>query len=102
MSDVGRVIDAMIGYYAGDVRRVNHFLKVYGFAKVIGEAENLPLSDQLVLEIAALTHDIGIRNSEKKLSTGTAGSYQELEGRPSAGMLESLGMSPSSSTAFAG
>ncbi len=24
-------------YYAGDVKRINHFIKVYGFAKTIGE-----------------------------------------------------------------
>jgi hypothetical protein len=92
MSDVGKVLDAMIGYYAGDVRRVNHFLKVYGFAKAIGEKENLPARDQFILELAALTHDIGIKNSELKYGS-TAGGYQELEGPPEARkMLASLGI----------
>lgn len=81
----------MIGYYAGDVRRINHFLKVYGFARSIGEKEGLTSDELLILEIAALTHDIGIRNSEKKYNSA-AGNYQELEGPPEARkMLESLG-----------
>lgn len=91
MSSVGRVIDAMIGYYAGDVRRVNHFLKVYGFAKAIGEKERLSSDEQIILEIAALTHDIGIKNSEMKYGS-SAGPYQETEGPPEAEiMLKALG-----------
>lgn len=91
MSSVGRVIDAMIVYYTGDVRRVNHFLKVYGFAKAIGEKERLSAAEQITLEIAALTHDIGIKNSEMKYSS-SAGPYQETEGPPEAEkMLKALG-----------
>ena len=66
MNLIGQIINAMIAYYAGDVRRINHFLKVYGFAKAIGEMEGLDESTEII-EIAALTHDIGIKNSEKKV-----------------------------------
>lgn len=83
MNHIGQVINAMIAYYAGDVRRINHFLKVYGFAKAIGEMEGLDESTQEILEIAALTHDIGIKNSEKKYSS-SAGNYQQIEGPPEA------------------
>ncbi|MDF2539543.1 MAG: hypothetical protein K0S76_2564 [Herbinix sp.] len=83
---IGFVIDAMIKYYAGDVRRINHFLKVYGFAKAIGEMEGLDGETQNILEIAALTHDIGIKNSEMKYNSA-AGNYQELEGPPEARLL---------------
>ncbi len=81
MTRVGRVIDAMTRYYAGDVRRINHFLKVYGYAKVIGELEGLEEGMQELLEIAALVHDIGIKISEEKYHS-SAGKYQELEGPP--------------------
>jgi HD superfamily phosphodiesterase len=81
MDNVGKVTDAMIQYYAGDVRRINHFLKVYGFAKAIGELEGLDKETQETLEIAALTHDIGIKNSEIKYKS-TAGNYQQIEGPP--------------------
>ena len=83
MNHIGQVINAMIAYYAGDVRRINHFLKVYSFAKTIGEMEGLDESTQEIIEIAALTHDIGIKNSEKKYNS-SAGNYQQIEGPPEA------------------
>lgn len=83
MTRVGKVIDAMTEFDAGDVRRINHFLKVYGYAKVIGELEGLEDELQELLEIAALVHDIGIKISEEKYQS-SAGHYQELEGPPAA------------------
>ncbi|MEA4914839.1 MAG: HD domain-containing protein [Christensenella sp.] len=73
----------MTAYNAGDVRRVNHLIKVYGFAKTIGESEALDADTQEILEIAALTHDIGIRNSERKYGNCT-GAHQQEEGPPEA------------------
>lgn len=91
MKKTGKVINAMISYYAGDVRRINHFFKVHGFAKAIGEMEGIDEDLQQILEIAALTHDIGIKNSEKKYDS-CAGNYQQIEGPPEAKrMLEGLG-----------
>lgn len=80
---IGKIIDAMITYNAGDARRVNHLLKVYGFAKSIGEAEGLDAHTQEILEIAALTHDIGIKNSERKFGS-CSGEHQQMEGPPEA------------------
>ncbi|MHB1483903.1 MAG: HD domain-containing protein [Saccharofermentanales bacterium] len=83
MMKTGQVIQAMIGYYAGDVGRINHFIKVYGFAKAIGEMERLDDETLQTLEIAALTHDIGIKNSEIRYGSSD-GKYQEKEGPPEA------------------
>lgn len=83
MSEIGKLIGTMVAYDDGDARRVNHFLKVYGFAKAIGESEGLDKDTQEILEIAALTHDIGIKNSEKKYHS-SAGNYQQIEGPPEA------------------
>lgn len=92
MTEISAVADAMIAYYAKDVKRINHFLKVYGFAKMIGELEGLDSGTQQVLEIAALVHDIGIKNSERKYGS-SAGSYQQTEGPPAArALLEQLGV----------
>lgn len=74
-----QVMNAMIVYFEDDVRRINHFIKVYGFAKAIGELENIDKKTQEILEIAALTHDIGIKISEKKYNS-SAGNYQQIEG----------------------
>jgi len=86
MKNTGELIYAMITYFDGDVRRINHFLKVYGFAKTLGELEGLNESTQKILEAAALTHDIGIKNSEKKYNS-SAGNYQQTEGPPEAEIL---------------
>jgi HD superfamily phosphodiesterase len=92
MNSIANVLNAMIMYYSGDPKRISHFLKVYGFAKAIGENENIGKETQHILEITALTHDIGIKNSEAKWKS-SAGSYQQTEGPPEAKkLLESLGV----------
>ena len=80
---VAIVKDKMIEYYAGDSRRVHHFLKVHSFAKLIAELENMQPDELEVLEIAALTHDIGIKNAELKYGYNN-GRLQEQEGPPEA------------------
>lgn len=77
----GAVVSDMISYNAGDARRISHALKVYSFAKTIGELENLDSQAQQTLELAAILHDIGIHASEEKYHS-SAGNYQELEGPP--------------------
>jgi HD superfamily phosphodiesterase len=69
----------MIQYFGHDVRRINHALKVYGFTKHIATLEKLPPEQLTLLEIAALLHDIGIKEAEKQYQS-TAGTYQELLG----------------------
>ena len=92
MNRIGKIVRAMIAYDAGDVRRIRHFLKVYGYAKTIGELEGLDGNTQEILEIAAITHDIGIKNSEIKYRS-SAGNYQQLEGPSEAQtLLEGLGI----------
>lgn len=78
---ISTVISEMISYYSKDPRRVNHFLKVYSFAKSIGELEKLNEETQSILEMAAVMHDIGIKISEEKYKS-SAGNYQEIEGPP--------------------
>lgn len=81
----------MIKYYAGDVKRINHFMKVHGFVKVIGEGENLDQNTMFTLETAAYVHDIGIKMSEQKYNS-SAGKYQEELGPAEAEtMLKKLG-----------
>lgn len=77
----GLVMKKMIEYFDGDVRRINHAIKVYGFAKSIGELEGIAGEKLDILETAAILHDIGIKLSEIKYSS-SAGKYQEIEGPP--------------------
>lgn len=74
-----KLIEKMIEYYAGDPKRVQHFLKVYEFAKLIGESESLDEETMYVLRTAAIVHDIGIKISEEKYGSSN-GKYQEKEG----------------------
>lgn len=77
--NIGQVITAMIDYNYGCPELINHALKVFSFAKAIGEGEHLSPEQQTVLETAAVLHDIGIRISEQKYSSG-CGKYQQIEG----------------------
>jgi len=82
----GMVIRAMIEYFGSDIRRISHFLKVFGFAKSIADSENISAKELAIIEIAALTHDIGIKVSEEKYKSAS-GTYQQIEGPPVAGKL---------------
>lgn len=75
----GFVAQAMAEYFKGDVKRINHFMKVHGFAKAIGEQEGLDNRLMEILEVAALVHDIGIKISEQKYHS-SSGYYQQIEG----------------------
>ena len=73
----------MIDYYAGDPKRIAHFVKVHSFAALIAAQEQADARTQRIVSLSALVHDIGIKPSEQKYSS-SAGSYQELEGPPAA------------------
>lgn len=73
---------AMCRYEGDCVQRVNHFLKVHGFAKIIGEGEGYPPETRQLLEAAALVHDIGIRPSLEKYGS-SAGLTRKRRAPPS-------------------
>jgi len=73
------VIDKMIEYFGGDVRRINHALKVYGFATTISDVHGVSEKEAKVIGHAAVLHDIGIKEAERKYQSA-AGKYQEIEG----------------------
>ena len=88
---IGSVITAMIDYLHGDLHEVEHLLKVYGYAKAIGDEEGLDPQTQRTLEIAAVVHDIGIPPARAKYGS-SAGPYQEELGPAEArALLEKLG-----------
>ncbi len=94
MNDINSVFLAMIEFYKNDPKRIQHFTKVHSYAKLIGECENIECETLLVLEIASLTHDIGIKIAEEKYNSCN-GKLQEQEGpAPARKMLESLAFAP--------
>ena len=73
------LIIKMLEFNAGDPVRIQHFIKVYEFAHVIGVREGLDEETLHILDIAAIMHDIGIRPAEKKYGYQN-GKMQEQEG----------------------
>lgn len=87
--DIAKLAALAAAYDAGDPRRVHHFMKVYAFARLIGQAEGLDEQTQEILDAAALLHDIGIHAAERKFGA-CGGPLQEAEG-PSAALLKQAG-----------
>ena len=73
------IMNDMIRYFHNDVRRINHALKVYDFARLIAHESGIDKETRLVIKIAALLHDIGIKEAERKYHS-SASRYQEEEG----------------------
>ncbi len=91
MDILDRLFLAMVDYYAGDPRRIQHFTKVHSYARLIGTMENLDARTMEILEAAAYVHDIGIKPAEAKYGE-CGGRLQEQEGPPQArAMLSALG-----------
>ncbi|MGE4214351.1 MAG: HD domain-containing protein [Anaerotignaceae bacterium] len=80
MSDkTALAIRKMIGYNSPDLKRINHALKVFGFASAIGAQENLNHKEMEILEAAAVFHDIGIHKAEE-IYKCASGDYQQKLG----------------------
>jgi len=76
---ISDITKEMINYFNNDVRRINHALKVQSFCRVICGLEQLNEREQLIVNLAGILHDIGIKEAEKKYNS-SAGPYQEKEG----------------------
>ena len=79
---------AMEAYLRGDIRRISHARRVTRYAEELLKREG---GDYLIVMGAAVLHDIGIHEAERKYGS-TSGKYQEIEGPPIArGILIELG-----------
>jgi CRISPR/Cas system-associated endonuclease Cas3-HD len=76
---INKILDLAITYNGNDVKRINHLLKVFSFACLIGKMENCEPQLQTIIEISAILHDIGIHEAELKYNS-SAGNWQEIEG----------------------
>lgn len=91
MSRLNNLYKKMIEYYRGDPARIQHFVKVHSFAKLIGQEEYIDDHTLYILEAAAYVHDIGIRPSIEKYGRED-GKLQEQEGPAEAQkMMKQLG-----------
>ncbi len=74
-------VKKMIDFYDGNLHDIAHFLKVWAYAKTIGEQEKLDSHTMKILELAAVVHDIACPLCRKKYGN-TNGKNQELESLP--------------------
>jgi hypothetical protein len=72
------VAAAMVAYFGSDAKRIDHARRVTGYAEQLCRTEG---GEPRVVIAAALLHDIGIHEAERKYRS-TAGKYQEIEGPP--------------------
>ena len=78
---IAKVALAMMQKNSGDTKRIEHSLKVFAYAQLLGVAESLNDNALEILKITALLHDIGIHVAERKYGKSTS-QYQEIEGPP--------------------
>ena len=78
---VSAAIEKMVEFYQGNLHDIEHFLKVWAFAKTIGEQEDLDRHTQQVLELASVVHDIACPLCREKYGN-TNGKNQEIESPP--------------------
>lgn len=69
----------MTEFNKNDPIRIQHLIKVFEFAHIIGVKEGLDERTLRILDIASILHDIGIRPSEEKYGR-CDGKLQEREG----------------------
>ena len=78
---VAEVVKKMVEYSKGDLHDINHFMKVYAYAKTIAEGENLSPEQQKLVEVTAVVHDIACPLCRVKYGNAN-GKHQEEESAP--------------------
>ena len=76
---VSQIMEKMIAFSDGNLHDIDHLIRVWTYSKTIGELEGLDAQTQLVLEVAAITHDIACPLCREKYGN-TNGKHQEQEG----------------------
>ena len=76
---IAQILSKMIAASNGNIHDIDHLLRVWAYARTIGELEGLDTETQYLLEVAAITHDIACPLCREKYGN-TNGKYQEQEG----------------------
>ena len=78
---IAQIMEKMIAFSEGNIHDIDHLIRVWSYARTIGELEGLDRETQYILEVAAITHDIACPLCREKYGN-TNGKYQEAEGVP--------------------
>ncbi|MGN0601634.1 MAG: HD domain-containing protein [Oscillospiraceae bacterium] len=73
MDKLTKLILKATEYFSGDAKRIQHFIKVYTFSKIIADGEGLDEKTTYILLTASVVHDMGIRIAEEKFGKGHCG-----------------------------
>lgn len=76
---IAALLEAMIAYSDRNIHDIDHLIRVWTYARTIGELEGLDGDTQFILEAAAITHDIACPLCREKYGS-TNGKHQEREG----------------------
>ena len=76
---IAQIMQKMINFSEGNIHDIDHFIRVWTYAKTIGELEQSDVETQFILEVAAITHDIACPLCREKYGN-TNGKHQEEEG----------------------
>ena len=79
MMTISQILEKMIALSKGNIHDIDHLIRVWTYAKTIGELEGLDKDTQFILEAAAITHDIACPLCREKYGD-TNGKHQETEG----------------------
>ena len=78
---ISEILRKMFAYSNGNIHDIDHLIRVWTYAKTIGELEGIDKDTQFILEVAAITHDIACTICCEKYGN-TNGKHQEEEGIP--------------------
>lgn len=70
--DISQIMEKMITISDGNIHDIDRFIRVWTYAKTIGELEHLDRDTQYILEVAAIAHDIAIAANRSLLAEGEA------------------------------
>ena len=76
---ISEIMEKMIAFSEGNIHDIDHLIRVWTYAKTIGELEKLDAGTQYILEAAAIVHDIACPLCREKYGN-TNGKLQETEG----------------------
>ncbi len=91
MSKNFELIMRMMDYDSKNARRIQHFLKVYDFATLIGEGEGVSERLMFILQTAAIMCDVGAKPSWEKYGDDTGIHQEELGPAPAKEILDEMG-----------
>ena len=81
MMTISQLAEKMIVFSEGNIHDIDHFIRVWTYARMIGKLEGVDQDTQFIIEAAAITHDIACPLCREKYGN-TNGKYQEAEGGP--------------------